>query len=243
MPGISKKRKFVLNLQKATILVLVGLLTSIVVKTTNIIFPHIYEITFFTRIFLFLSIFRSVAVLIFVIYFYREYITEKYLILKQPTIFIFITTSLLLLIQVRHIVQLFTKLQTSIYEISPLIYQLFIDRSIYMISPIINWLYLLSLVYFIFTFYVVLRDKESTNLLMETRWAIVGSVTNLLLTTFSMVLFYFFKEKSWISVVSQKYLVLIVFLFLIASFTLLYFLWHFYKSLPVKIEHCSTSKI
>ena len=220
-----------MTLKKATLIALIGLCLNLIIKIINTIFPQIVWFPIAAQIITILSVFITASLLLFILYFYKQYLTEDTALLREPTLFLIFMVFIILLLRLKGVLQVLPKLQTPVYNISPGLYGFLLDNSIGRFSPIISGVYALSLLVFFSTLYGVFRGKKSPQLQTATRWAVFGSVLNFLLCTLNILVFYFLKEGSWVENSTQKFSSFILILFLFASSTFMYFIWIFYKYL------------
>jgi hypothetical protein len=220
-----------MSLKKATLIALIGLCLSLLLRVIHAIFPQIDGSPVAVQMMTFLGILVFASLFLFILYFYKQYLSEATDQSRKPTLFLMFTIGLILLLRLRGFLQVLPKLQIPVYKISPGLYGFLADNSIGHFSLIISGIYALSLLIFFNTLNVVFRRKESSSLQNATRWAVYGSILNFFLCTLNIVIFYFFQEAGWVQHFSQKFSIFILFLFLLASLTFLYFIWTFYKNL------------
>jgi len=77
-----------MTLKKATLIALIGLCLNLIIKIINTIFPQIVWFPIAAQIITILSVFITASLLLFILYFYKQYLTEDTALLREPTLFL-----------------------------------------------------------------------------------------------------------------------------------------------------------
>lgn len=226
-------------LKKATLLAIIGISYTFILRTIGIFFPNIFRDPLIIQISVIISLLASLSIVLFFIAFYKYYIQEKQIRLKKVCILAIIGSFGMVLLQVKNILLVFNKLSTHLYNFSPYLVKLVNSHSI---DPIMPWISsIFTLIFFIIFYKETLKDKkirDQDNNISSIRdnglnkailFAIIGSSIGTLLRTFVLINYLYLRESRWFSDLSKETQVILIPIFAFSFITVLYFFLSFYS--------------
>ena len=226
-------------LKKATLLAIIGISYTFILRTIGIFFPNIFRDPLIIQISVIISLLASLSIVFFFIAFYKYYIQEKQIRLKKVCILAIIGSFGMVLLQVKNILLVFNKLSTHLYNFSPYLVKLVNSHSI---DPIMPWISsIFTLIFFIIFYKETLKDKkirDQDNNISSIRdnglnkailFAIIGSSIGTLLRTFVLINYLYLRESRWFSDLSKETQVILIPIFAFSFITVLYFFLSFYS--------------
>ena len=217
-----------MSLSKATLLALIGIYYTFILKTVGTFLPDIFKIFIISQTTQILSIFASVTLVVFFISFYKNYVQNEQTGLKKAVILAIIGTSATSLLYLSNLLLHFNRILIFIYGISPYLFTLVESRNVEATGTIVLWVSSIFTIFFFIMFYKEIH-KEEIKLKKPALFAIWGSLTGTLLQTIILLNYLFSGEIKWFSDLSSKTAVI---LFPVSAFSfiaVLYFFSTFYK--------------
>lgn len=219
-----------MNLKKSSLLAIIGISYTFAQRTIGTFLPGLFKTPIVGQTTTLLSLLSTLTIVLFVIYFYKEYVQRDQQKLRNAALLAIIGLSAILLLQVRGLFHVFDRLSISLYNISQSLFRLVISRSIENYQPFIIWVSSIFILYFFFVFYREMLDTNQTTLKNATLFAVLGSALGALIRSFSLVIHLFFREVRWFHDVSGKFAIILFPLFAFTFVTVLYFFRTFYKT-------------
>lgn len=202
-----------MNLKKVTLLSIIGISYIFVSRTIATFFPEIFINLVVTRINTLLSLFASLAIVVFYIYFYKDYVQEKQITLKNASIFAIIGSFAVLFLFLKGFL---------------VVFNLYVFRShvFDIIAPLISSIFSL---YFFIIFYKETTHNVQSNLKLAIFLAIIGSSISTLIRTFILFNYHYSGKFKWLWNYSREFPVIFIPIFAFMFFTSFYFFLTFYK--------------
>jgi len=206
-----------MNLKKATLFSLIGVSYIFISRTIGTFFPKIFLNLMVTRSILILSLCASITVVVFYIYFYRDYVQEEQITLKKASLFAIIGSCIgsfaALLLFLIYIPVFF------IYMFSAL-------RFLNIAAP---WISSIFTLYFFSIFYKETIHTVQSKLKSALLLAVIGSSIAAVMRTFIIFNYFYSGKMQWFGHYSREFPVIFIPLFVFMFFTSFYFLMTFYK--------------
>jgi hypothetical protein len=219
-----------MNLKKSTILAIIGISYTFVQRITGTFLPGLFKTPIVGQTTTLLSLLSTLTIVLFVIYFYKEYVQRDQQKLRNAALLAIVGPSAILVLQVRGLFHVFDKLSISLYNISHSLFRLVISRSIENYQPFIIWVSSIFILYFFIVFYREMLHTNQANLKNATLFAALGSALGAMIRTLSLLIYLFFREVGWFHEASGMLAIILFPLFAFTFITVLYFFWTFYKT-------------
>ena len=114
-----------MNLKSATVFTIVGICYFYLIRTINTVNPDMLRIQDIAQAVQLLSMIASLAPLVFLGYFYKDYIRREQVLLKYITLIAFIGFSLIVFLRIRDLFMVFPRMSSFLYNFSPTLYYWF----------------------------------------------------------------------------------------------------------------------
>jgi len=209
-----------MNLKKATLLAIIALCYDFALKTYGTFFPYAFRDLTVTQITNTITVLASLGILLFFLYFYKEYVKTEQIGLKNATLLNIIGSGLMSLLFLKGLIKL----------LNPHFFNFLTTP--HFIEPAIPWVSSILILIFFVVFNQETIRKEQVSLRYATLSGVVGSSVGVVLRTFILAFYIFSSGIRWFFDLPRKmHLVFIIFLpVTIVSFALiLYFFLVFYK--------------
>jgi hypothetical protein len=217
-----------MNLKKSSILVIVGIIYSLLLKISILLYPGIFSHVFTSQISYFFSILTNIAIILFGFYFIKEVIGQNRIHFKLTVLATMIGPAFFILIHLKDIIRLSPKLSLKLYDFSPYLYNVILTGNSRPSTQLILWLSSIFICYFFYTLHNQLNGNYNV-LKKATFLVLISSALNVLHRTFAFITYLFFPNSSLITSTPTVLLLLSFSIFLLLSFTLLIFFWRLYK--------------
>lgn len=217
-----------MNLKKSSILVIAGIIYSLLLKMSGLLYTNIFSHIFISQTTYFLSILTNIAIILFGFYFIKEVIGQNRTHFKLTVLATMIGPAFFIFIHIKDIIRLSAKLSLKLYDFSPYLYKVFLTGNLRPSTQLILWLSSIFICYFFYTFHKQLNINYN-GLKKATFLVLISSALNVLHRTFAFITYLFFPNSSLITNTPTILLLLSFSIFLFLSFTLLIFFWRLYK--------------
>jgi hypothetical protein len=218
-----------MNLKSATMFTIVGICYFYLVRTINTINPDVLRIQDIAQAVKLLSMIASLAPLVFLGYFYKDYIRREQVLLKYITLIAFIGFSLIVILRIRDLFMVFPRMSLFLYNFSPTLYYWFESYQIITIGSFITWMTSIAVLLFFAALYRELYRQKQFNLKIAVLLAIWGSSIAVLIRSISVMLQYYAGTIQLKNLVSSGIILTTVAVSSLGLLAILYFLYAFYK--------------
>ncbi|NOR22541.1 MAG: hypothetical protein GQ476_07650 [Candidatus Aminicenantes bacterium] len=202
-----------MNLKNATLFSIIGISYIFVSRTIAIFFPDILANLMVIRINTLLSLFASLTIVVFYIYFYKDYVQEKQITLKNASLLTIIGSFAVVLLFLKGILILFN---------------LYIFRS-HIFNIVAPWISSIFLLYFYIIFHRETLHNLQSKLKLAIFLAVIGSSISTLIRTIMFFNYFYSGKFKWLWDYSREFPVIIIPIFVFMFFTSFYFFVTFYK--------------
>jgi len=209
-----------MNLKKATLLAIIAICYEFALRTVGTAFPFAFRNLTVAQVTNIISFLASLGILLFFIYFYKDYVQKEETGLKNASVFAIIGSGLMSLLLFKGLIPLFNPNSFG-YLLRP-----------HFIEPTIPWVSSILILIFFIVFNKLTIQKEEVRLRNATLSGVLGSLIGVLLRTFTLIFYLFSSEISWFFDLPKKmHLVFIIFLpiTLVGFVLMLFFFLVFYK--------------
>jgi hypothetical protein len=202
-----------MNLKNATLFSIIGISYIFVSRTIATFFPDILANLMVIRINTLLSLFASLTIVVFYIYFYKDYVQEKQITLKNASLLTIIGSFAVVLLFLKGILILFN---------------LYIFRS-HIFNIVAPWISSIFLLYFYIIFHRETLHNLQSKLKLAIFLAVIGSSISTLIRTIMFFNYFYSGKFKWLWDYSREFPVIIIPIFVFMFFTSFYFFVTFYK--------------
>ncbi|MCD6102145.1 MAG: hypothetical protein J7J77_03725 [Candidatus Cloacimonetes bacterium] len=202
-----------MNLKNATLFSIIGISYIFISRTVATFFPDIFTNLVVTRINTLLSLLASLAIVVFYIYFYKDYVSEKQIALKNASLFAIIGSIAVLLLFLKGI---------------PVVFNLYVFRS-QVFNIIAPWIGSIFSLYFFIIFYKETIHNLQSKLKLAILLAVIGSSLSTLIRTFILFNYFYSGKFKWFWDYSIKFPLIVIPISVFMFFTSFYFFLTFYK--------------
>lgn len=202
-----------MNLKKATLFSIIGISYIFVFRTIATLSPDLFINLIVTRINTLLSLFASLAIVVFYIYFYKDYVQKKQITLKNASLFAIIGSLAVLLLFLKDIL---------------VVFNLYVFRS-HVLNTVAPWISSIFSLYFFIIFYKETLHNAQSNLKFAIFLAIIGSSISTLVRTFTLFNYFYSGKFKWLWDYSREFPIIFIPTFAFMFFTSFYFFLTFYK--------------
>ena len=202
-----------MNLKKATLFSIIGISYIFVSRTIATLFPSLFINLIVTRINTLLSLFASLAIVVFYVYFYKDYVQEKQITLKNASLFAIIGSLAVLLLFLKDIL---------------VVFNLYVFRSS-VLNIVAPWISSIFSLYFFIIFYKETPHNAQSNLKFAIFLAIIGDSISTLIRTFILFNYFYSGRFKWFWDYSREFPIIFIPTFAFMFFTSFYFFLTFYK--------------
>ena len=206
-----------MRLKKATLLAIIGISYTFVLKTIGTFLPDIFKNLIVAQSIQILSFLASLTIVFFFISFFKDYVEKEQINLKNATVMAIIGSSAVLLLHVKGLLLVFSR------YISP-----YLVRSHY-IESIIPWVSSILILFFFIIFYKEMLYEKEVRLKKAILLAIIGSSIAILLRTFILFNYLCLREIRWVFDLSGKAKIIFLPITIFSFIATLYFFLCFYK--------------
>ncbi len=203
-----------MSLNRATLFSIIGISYIFVIRTIGTLFPSIFRNLTITIINTFLSFTASVVVVIFFIYFYKEYVKDKQSSIKNASLLAGIGSfigTLLFLEGILVVVFNFYVFQSHAFDIS------------------VPWISAVFYLYFYIIYYQELLSASNTHLKNAVFLAIIGASISVLIRTILLFNYWYSGTFNWVFYYFNEFPFIYTILHTFLFFTSFYFYYSFYK--------------
>ncbi len=219
-----------MNLKKASLFAIAGIVYIIILKLAVSIHPDLLTIESLLKTTKLLTILTISALLVFAYYFYKEFIKPEQLQLKYATIALALFIFINLLYHLKQLPQVFPALNTFLYNHLYVLYLAGSFRYPGYLYPFSGFLSSIFVFYFFLIFYNELKKQTLTLLTKATFYMLLVSGIGILIR-FSTLIIYFAYEDYGQVLNSSSLIYFVVYpVFVISSTAQIYFFWTFYKT-------------
>ena len=217
-----------MNLKNASILVIIGIIYTIVIKISQYLFPDIFSYVFITNITHIFSILTSLFLILFGLYFIKEVIGQNKIHFKLTVLAALLGPAYFILLHLRELVRLSSKLSLGLYDFSPNVYNLIVTGTLKPISQIIVWLSSILICYFFFVLNKNL-SMQYEDLKKAVFLVLMGTAITVVFRTFGFITYLFYPDYIFKGSPPPIILLLSILIFLFLSVVSLMFFWKLYK--------------
>jgi hypothetical protein len=215
-----------MNLKKATLWATIGLVYTFVLRTAGTFLLGFFRNLVVAQVTTILSLLAALTVVLFFVYFFKEYVQKEQAKLQRATALAIIGTSVMFLLQIKGLFLVFHRSLIHLYDISPSLLNLLRPHSF---GPIVVWGSSILVLIFFVVFYKETLLQERSELNKAILFAAIGSAIAVLLRTFVLINSLSSRHMRWFADL-PKTMALIFFPVITISFLAnLYFLLIFYK--------------
>lgn len=218
-----------MNLKSATLFTIISICYFFIVRTVGTIIPNLFADKDVAQAVQLLSFIASLAPVVFLIYFYKDYTRKEQVLLKNTTIAAMTGSALLVLLYLRGLFIVFPRMSNSLYHFSPLIYSWVKSYHIEIFAPLIGWLSAIIYLLFFTALYRETFKNDVKSLRIASLVAILGSSVAVLIRSLSIFLQVFTKSIHSSFTFSPAFFLPFFILTLIGIISILYFLYTFYR--------------
>jgi len=218
-----------MNLKSATVFTIVGICYFYLVRTINTVNPDMLRIQDIAQAVQLLSMIASLAPLVFLGYFYKDYIRREQVLLKYITLIAFIGFSLIVFLRIRDLFMVFPRMSSFLYNFSPTLYYWFKSYQMITIGSFITWMTSIAVLLFFAALYRELHRQRQFNLKIAVLLAIWGSSIAVLIRSISVMLQYYAGTIQLKNLVSSGIIFTTVAVSSLGLLAILYFLYAFYR--------------
>ena len=219
-----------MDLKKATILAISATIYTILLKAAHFIFPGLFRFSLVIKTTNILMLGAIFALLLFLIYFYKDYVKPDQKNLKVVTLVALLWQSIFLLLRLKILLLLFPKSGVSFYSVFPSLYKFLTSPSIKNYSFTASWIGSIIFLTFFIIYFNELKNSPQTRLFKATFYMIIISAISFLKSSLALFSFLFHRQDAMIKAMSDKMPLIMVPVFLVSSLVEIYFLWVFLKS-------------
>lgn len=219
-----------MNLKSATVYTIIGISYFYLVRTIGTIIPDIFRVQDIAQGVQLLSLFAALAPLVFLAYFYKDYLRSEQVLLKNITVITLIGFSLIVFLHIRELFMVFPRMSSILYNFSPSLYQLVHSRQIPMFGSLISWVTSIAVFLFFVVFYRETARRNQVSLKNATLIAMVGSSLALLLRTISTIVSLSAGAFPIRTLISPIIITPVLVLSLLGILSIIYFLYTFYRA-------------
>jgi hypothetical protein len=222
-----EKRK--MNLQKAIIFVLLGIIYTIVLKTGASLFPRLTEPIWMAETTQVFSLLASLSFIFFGVYFIKESIGHKNDRLKTALYLAFLGPVYIILIRIENIIRISPKLSLYLNDFSPNLYNLIIAGDYRIFSQFILWLGAIFIFYF---FYLLYRNLDQVNnsLKKATLLMLIGAALNIVIRTAGSFAYILYPDPNQMNTLLQSIHLTGFLSYIFVSIVSLNFFWSLFKT-------------
>jgi hypothetical protein len=202
-----------MNLKKATLFSIIGISYIFVSRTIATFSPDIFINLIVTRINALLSLFASLPIVFFYIYFYKDYVQEKQITLKNASLFAIIGSFAASLLFLKGIL---------------VVFNLYVFRSD-VLNVVAPWISSIFSCYFFIIFYKERPRNAPSKLRQAIFLVIIGSSISTFIRTFILFNYLCSGKFKWFWDYSREFPILLIPIFTFMFFTSFYFFSTFYQ--------------
>ena len=202
-----------MNFKKATLFSIIGISYIFISRTIATFLPAIFINLIVTRINTLLSLFASLPIVAFYIYFYKDYVKGKQITLKNASLFAIIGSFAVSLLFLKSFL---------------FVFNLYVFRS-HVFNIVAPWTSSIFSLYFFIIFYKENLHNGQSKLKPAIFLAIIGSSISTLIRTFILFNYFYSGRFKWLWDYSIEFPFIFVPIFAFMFFTSFYFFFTFYK--------------
>jgi len=215
-----------MSLKRITLWVAIGIVYTYVLRTAGTLFPGLFRNPMIARVTTILSLFITLAMVLFFVYFAKEYVQKGEAKLKRASVLAIVAISAVFLLQIKGLFLVFERSLIYLYDISPHLLRLVQPHSI---EPMVVWASSILILVFFIVFHKQTILQKKLKLKRATLVAAIGSAIAVLVRTSVLFNFLASRHTRWLTDF-PKTIALIFFPLVTFSFLAnLYFLLVFYK--------------
>jgi len=214
-----------MTLKKVTLWVAIGLVYNFVLRTAGTLLPGQFRNLIIARVTTILSLLATLTMVLFFVYFVKEYIQKEQAKLQRASVLAIVSISAVFLLQIKGLFLVFERSLVHLYDISPYLLRLVQPHSL---EPMVVWASSILILVFFTVFHKETVLQKRLKLQKATLIAAIGSAIAVLVRTFVLFNFLFSRQARWFTDL-PKTMALVFFPAVIFSFLAnLYFLISFY---------------
>jgi len=225
-----------MNLRNATFLVIVGILYTVLLKLSYLVFSNLFKIVLFIQLTKVISILVILAIFNFIYFFQKEYVEPNDIKFRYITIFSALGPFYIFLIRIKKLPEYFPEFKMYLFNRFLFLYNIFTKPSIeylYHIFGIIG--IILVLLFFIILYWKSKKFQESL-LIKPTYYMIIVTGFGFLIKILSLISTIIYNNTNIILIPPDKIQYVAFPVFLITAVFQLYFLWYFQLSIKEEEE-------
>lgn len=183
-----------MRLRKATLLAIIGISYLFALRAIRTFLPTVFTNFLITKVTGTVSLFASLAIVVFFIYFYKDYVRREQIKLRMATILVILVSLAGLVVQVQSL--------SLIFNVNVVRYPVMICGHIDAIIPLFSAIFMLA---FFVVFYRETSGKEFRRLKKATSLAVIGASFLTLLQIFVLFNYlYYLRSGRSTDLVSNK---------------------------------------
>lgn len=202
-----------MNLKNITLFSIIGISYIFISRTIATFYTGVFVNLIVAQINTLLSFLASLAIVLFYIYFYKDYVLEKQITLKTASLFAIIGSFAALLLFLKGIL---------------VVFNIYVFRS-QVFNIVALWLSSIFLLYFFIIFYKETTNNAQSKLKLAILLAVIGSSISTLIRTFVLFNYFYSGKFKWLWDYSREFPIIFVPIFVFMFFTSFYFFITFYR--------------
>jgi hypothetical protein len=206
-----------MNLKKATLLAIIGLCYTFVVRTAGTFFPELFRNLTAAQVNGMLLLLASLTAVLFFAYFLKYYVHEEQKELATGAVLAIIGSSLMSLLLLKGLLPILDD-----YTFHNL-------AGVHYIEPIVPWVSAILILLFFIIFHKEMIRRGPMQLRKAAFWAVIGSSVGLLLRTLTLFIYVGSREARWFSDFPIFMQVVLLPVFAFSFLALVYFFLSFYR--------------
>jgi hypothetical protein len=217
-----------MDLKKAIIFVLAGVLYTIILKISHFIIPDIFRAIYVTQTVYVISLLVGLSAILFGLYFIKEAIGENKKRLKFSLYLAMVGPACLMVIHLIDLIRVSNRLSLALYDFSPALYHLIVESNWHPFSQIVPWFSSIFIFYFFFILYKNLSNKNN-ELIKANYLVLFGTALTAVFRSFDLVFYLFFPKPVLMTNPPKIIYLLGFFIFLFTSLVSLNFFLKLYR--------------
>jgi hypothetical protein len=211
-----------MSLRKATLLAIIGLCYTFVLRCAGTIFPEVFRNITAAQAAEVTSFLASLTVVLFFVSFYSNYVRQDQILLKRLTLAATIGVVAVSLLQLKELSVVFFER----YLPPELVWSL---QTPHLVKPLVPWAASILVLFFFLIFYKETQGENKGRLIIATFWGIIGSSSGALVRTFVLFNYLYSEQVGWFFNPFTRMLVVLIPFVVISFVASLFFLLSFYR--------------
>jgi hypothetical protein len=210
-----------MDLKRVTLLAIIGLCYTFVVRTAGTFFPGLFGNLTAAQANGVLLLLASLSAVLFFAYFLKYYVHEEQKELMKGVVMAIVGSSLMSLLLLKGLLPILDDF--TFHNLA----------GSHIIEPIVAWVSALLVLFFFIIFHREMIHRGPVNLRIAAFWAVLGSSVGLLLRTLTLFIYTGSVEARWFSDFPIFMQVVFLPVFAFSFLTLFYFFFSFYREQSV----------